>query len=1436
MARKIIELERSFSIAVRSEMDGGKTDWSVWARGRRTGADDWSSVLENRRAVILAEAGSGKSVEMRAQTVKIREAGKFAFYVTVQDVGNAGLIGAMRAPVVREFEAWKASDNPAWFFVDSVDEGRLKDVALTSALGQIADLITGAERRAHIVLSSRYSDWDFEADFADFAQILQVAPETVPEPPSEEILRHALKNSPLPEPVAPEPPVVYLMVPLDEPKVRLFAKGSDIRDVDAFVSAIEAGDLWRFARRPRDLEWMADYWRSHKALGTLAEMYEASLSARLREDGQPRMRDSSLTLERSWEAIERVGAAMIFGRASTVAIPSVEVSLDKARGALNLEDVLPNWTQEDVRHLLSTAVFDPATFGRSRLHNDNEGSVSAYLAARWLRRLKGQNCPDDTIRRLLFADIYDNSLIKASCEATAAWLSLWDRDVAREVLERDPTILLNMGDPGTLSLEMRIETLCAVVLGLTRAPNQRALLFSSHEIIRRFATLDMADAIRANWMTHGHVDAVRHLLLLMIDLGKIGACVDLVVPAALVVDDDAVGRVFAARATCGLGDAATKAQLADHILANADRLPGHLVWEVADRLFPQHISIAKLVGLLGQELDTSGVNLADVLSRMASRLFRPADLTEFMNGLVACGRLAPEPEIPSEDIYTRPIRLAALRLLQRADDRTAPAAAIEAYFWTHRDRYANRRDDGEDVLIKDELKRTAPRRQTTFWQASISVQHHKYMGAHPINNVMQIEWCGWPGGLQLADLPWLFADGKSHTDTNLKELAVSAMRQVWQNSGADPATLAQIQAGVADDPVLVALVENYFLPVRLIREASDFEDKMATQHAEHVANEERRERGWRDFISDMQARADEIARLPPPTPETVDPRLFDLWRFASSVCGDQNRFGFSDLTRIEPLYGPELTEAIRRALIAFWPHWKPTLSSQRPVAERNVTSRIDVMAMTGIGLAATESPHWAEALSDDEARQAAEFATLELGGFPSWLPRLAAAHSDSVGYVLSCEIALELADETQIHRSCLEKVRNAEPSVASHVAPQLLVLLIENPGWQAAMLDPVLDIVLKGEAAIRQRLADLSLQRGATDAAIDRAGSYIATAFIIDPIRAVEVLETRLDALAAGEQTQLALHVLPKLFGPLFGRRPAIADLPFVVLARLVRIAYATIRIDEDLKRPSGKVYSPTIRDDAESARYGALRQMAGVPGLATYDELLTMSQESNPPVSASHLRELALARAYLDAEDEPWSPADVIKFENDHETAPKTGAELQRLALGRIKDIQSQLLTDDFKQDQTFRNLTPEREVQKWVADRFKSARKQSYDVQRESHRADEKPPDLVLTAKASYANVAIEIKVVDTNSGQQLLDALVMQLCGRYLRDPGGRHGVILLVHQKRRVEGWVNPESGQMMTFPQLLEWLRAKAHGISAASPDAPQPVVAVLDVSEASGLE
>ena len=107
---------------------------------------------------------------------------------------------------------------------------------------------------------------------------------------------------------------------------------------------------------------------------------------------------------------------------------------------------------------------------------------------------------------------------------------------------------------------------------------------------------------------------------------------------------------------------------------------------------------------------------------------------------------------------------------------------------------------------------------------------------------------------------------------------------------------------------------------------------------------------------------------------------------------------------------------------------------------------------------------------------------------------------------------------------------------------------------------------------------------------------------------------------------------------------------------------------------------------------------------------------------------------------------------------------------------MQHDLLHSDFRLAPTFKALHDENEVQNWIADRLRLQQGNAYSVDREPRRAQERMPDIVARAKASDANVAIEIKVVEDWSTTQLLDALNLQLCGRYLRASGGRHGILL------------------------------------------------------------
>jgi hypothetical protein len=93
---------------------------------------------------------------------------------------------------------------------------------------------------------------------------------------------------------------------------------------ERFLEAIDDADLWHFARRPLDLDWLVRFWQAERRLGTLQEMVDNSIAERLKETNPDRTRNDDLNGVTALRAVERIGAAMVFGRQTAIAIPDRE--------------------------------------------------------------------------------------------------------------------------------------------------------------------------------------------------------------------------------------------------------------------------------------------------------------------------------------------------------------------------------------------------------------------------------------------------------------------------------------------------------------------------------------------------------------------------------------------------------------------------------------------------------------------------------------------------------------------------------------------------------------------------------------------------------------------------------------------------------------------------------------------------------------------------------------------------------------------------------------------------------------------------------------------------------------------------------------------------------------------------------------------------------
>ena len=235
----------------------------------------WTQLRKKLRVVVLAEGGSGKSTEFERQAVLLTADGKDAWDLRVLDVAQHGLKGSMSPGDRKRYRKWRDSDREAWFFVDSVDEARLNQVQFGACLRNLADGIAGAERRAHVVISSRHPDWETIADLNRFSEWLPVPtdqPDLSPPTPDERLLAllHNGRKSSRTDADAnqdSDAPLLVVMLGLDQDRVRRYAESLGLPKITEFLQAIDHGNLWQFARRPGDLSWLLDYWRRFGRLG-----------------------------------------------------------------------------------------------------------------------------------------------------------------------------------------------------------------------------------------------------------------------------------------------------------------------------------------------------------------------------------------------------------------------------------------------------------------------------------------------------------------------------------------------------------------------------------------------------------------------------------------------------------------------------------------------------------------------------------------------------------------------------------------------------------------------------------------------------------------------------------------------------------------------------------------------------------------------------------------------------------------------------------------------------------------------------------------------------------------------------------------------------------------------------------------------------------------
>lgn len=790
-----------------------------------------------------------------------------------------------------------------------------------------------------MVLSGRITDWEFRADLGSFTELLPVPgdPGQLGPPSAEAILGRALRGDYRNKGYAAvergDPPLVVLMAPLDEARVRTFAGAHGIGDSDPFIQAIEAADLWFLARRPLDLQWLVVYWKRHGRFGALAAMIEASLQERLRETNPQHAHDDSVDPVRGMQALERIGAAMVFGRVDKIAVEDSGVSLSVTSDALRLDEVLPDWAPAAGRQLLTRAVFDPGTYGCVRLHNDNEGTLRAFLAARWLRRLRDREGSVRAQLSRLFTESYGYPLIRPSLRLTSAWLSLQDPDVANEVISREPDLLLTEGDPGSLSAVVRSAVLTRVIEEIARTGDRIGVV--NEESLRRVAVPDLNSTVRALWRMHKDDRGSRHLLLRLIALGKLSECADMASEGLSGAYADEVTLVLAGRALLASADTTSIKAYANRIRTAGNTLPAQVLWEALDQLAPRCLSVEDVLSLIDgmdEPARTGWPGVDYFVPRYAERLHTRADLERLLQGLAAildAGNASDEDlDAEPDDSHLKLLAKIALRLMQYVPPSEAPIPVIDIAMRI-RSIHRHRTFDQTSKALIEALSRTRERRRAVFWHVAHAWADHRLLQGRRLDSVWAMSILGWPKQLLLQDLDWILPDAVAGSTPRESQLGLDAALDLYVSNERREDILQRIRAALATRADLLEAMDPWLTP----REPTA--DEIATNaefkriQAERQEQERQRDDSWATFIAELRADPDQLRRIVPPPQDSVDARLFHLWLLLSSMDGRESRYAIDDVRPVEAVLGPDLTLAFRDALVKFWRQRKPTLESTR---------------------------------------------------------------------------------------------------------------------------------------------------------------------------------------------------------------------------------------------------------------------------------------------------------------------------------------------------------------------------------------------------------------------------------------------------------------------------------------------------------------------------
>lgn len=817
----------------------------------------WEDLLGEDRIVILAEPGTGKTEEFRSVTRRLQMASKPAFFCRIELLQELNIQHSLDIGTAGEFDEWLAGNKEGCFFLDSVDEARLKSrTAFEIALRRFANTIGEKLNQAKVFISCRVSNWRANADLSLFLKQLP-RPKNRTMRDDDEISTERAeqaykKTTPSDRSIDSEEKkdhLVFQLAPFNDRQIRHFAVQKGVEDTKDFIDAIDRADAGIFAERPQDLLELIAYWKSNGRLGRHAEMLDFNIQIKLGEYDPDRDTQRPLSVDDALLGVERLAAAITLQKKTTIILPDRPVDADLRAASLEPKESLPDWSSDKIQTLLDRAIFDEAIYGTVRFHHR---TVQEYLVARWLKRLIDEGKSRLSIEGLLFANRYGRGVVIPSMRPIAAWLALWDERVQNRLRSIAPEVLIENGDPSVLPIEFRK----SLLIGFAELYAERQYTGTSFDItmVRRLADPQLASTVNDLLRKYATHDDVCRLLLKLIWQGQISGSVDAALSYAM--DDQASSyiRTCAIRGVAAAGTTEQHGKLLNTLLADISKLSSNTICEVCNVFFPNILSVPQLLKILKTAKPPerySSSQLQQSIEDITSTVLPEVKAEKLLRGLHKLLKSQPfierrHCEISAKYAWLLPsaIRLAN-QFIQKKHDFSFDPIVLDLFLGLF---VAEDFDDfatyDRDKIITD-AKAWSEFRCQLFWHAIATARdREKDSAKHPTDWWQQVRWDVrdfWVTSTD--DLERLFEDLIHKPLMDDRSIALTAVFAVYLDEGRPRQLRERMKRMVAGTPELEAKLHELLHPKPLSEEQKkwrrqdhNFKQRRKEREKRHKAN------------------------------------------------------------------------------------------------------------------------------------------------------------------------------------------------------------------------------------------------------------------------------------------------------------------------------------------------------------------------------------------------------------------------------------------------------------------------------------------------------------------------------------------------------------------------------------------------------------------------